>query len=45
MFQTIDESEPQGSLRERLIKVGLFIAGVAALGGIVYFFAFTGVVR
>ncbi len=45
MFQTIDESKPRGSLRERLIKVVVFIAGVAALGGIVYFFAFTEVAR
>lgn len=45
MFQTIDESKPQGSLRELLIKIGLFIAAVAALGGIVYFFTFTEVAR
>lgn len=45
MFATIDESHPKASLRELLVKIGLFIAGVAALGGIVYFFAFTEVAR
>ena len=41
MFQMIDEERPSAEDRKMVwMKVGLFIVLVAALGGVVYFFAF-----
>ncbi len=42
MFQMTDEAKTAGTPKELLIKIALFVAGLAVLGGIVYFFAFTG---
>jgi len=41
MFQMIDEerAEPQDR-KMLLLKIGAFIVALAALGGVVYFFAF-----
>lgn len=41
MFQMIDEERPNAGDRKLVwLKVGMFIVLVAALGGVVYFFAF-----
>lgn len=41
MFQMIDEASAETRDRKALLfKVGVFIVAMAALGGIVYFFAF-----
>jgi hypothetical protein len=40
MFQMIDEGRVQQDRKTLLYKVGAFIVALAALGGIVYFFAF-----
>lgn len=45
MFQMIDESKPSANAREILVKIGLFLVGLAALGGIVYLFTFTDVAK
>ncbi len=45
MFQMIDEEKPTTSARDLLVKIGLFIVGLAALGGIVYLFAFADKVK
>ena len=41
MFQMIDQASagPQDR-KTTLMKVGMFVAALAALGGVVYFFAF-----
>lgn len=42
MFQMIDEEKPSAEDRKMLlIKIGAFIVALAALGGVIYFFAFT----
>ena len=42
MFQMINEEKPTAYDRKMLwVKVGLFIVLIAALGGVVYFFATT----
>lgn len=42
MFQMINEEKPTAEDRKMLwVKVGLFIVLIAALGGVVYFFATT----
>ena len=42
MFQMINEEKPTAEDRKMLwVKVGLFIVLIAALGGVVYFFAMT----
>lgn len=46
MFEIIDDKEKSaGDTRELLVKIGLFVAALAALGGVIYFFAFTGMAR
>ncbi len=41
MFQMVDEGKPSAEDRKMLLlKIGAFIVALAALGGIVYFFAF-----
>ena len=41
MFQMIDEERDSAKDRKMLLlKVGAFIVALAALGGVVYFFAF-----
>ncbi len=45
MFQMIDEEKPTTSARDLLVKIGLFIVGLGALGGIVYLFAFVDKVK
>ena len=42
MFQMTDEAKTAGTPKELLIKIALFVAGMAVLGGVVYFFAFSG---
>jgi len=42
MFQMINDEKPTAEDRKMLwVKVGLFVVLFAALGGVVYFFAFT----
>ncbi len=41
MFQMIDEGKADTSDRKTLlVKIGAFVVALAALGGVVYFFAF-----
>jgi hypothetical protein len=41
MFQMIDDQKPTAEDRRMTwVKVGVFLVMVAALGGVVYFFAF-----
>ena len=41
MFQMINDEKPTAEDRKMVwLKVGVFIVMIAALGGIVYFFAF-----
>ncbi len=41
MFQMIDDEKPTAQDRKLIwVKVGMFLVLVAALGGVVYFFAF-----
>ena len=41
MFQMIDEASVGSKDRKTtLMKVGMFVVALAALGGVVYFFAF-----
>ena len=41
MFQMIDETKPDAQDRKMLlVKVCAFVVALAALGGVVYFFAF-----
>ncbi|MCL5005689.1 MAG: hypothetical protein M1404_04075 [Acidobacteria bacterium] len=41
MFQMIDDEKPTAEDRKMLwVKAGIFIVGLAILGGVVYFFAF-----
>ncbi len=42
MFEMLNEEKAAGGSKDLLLKIGLFIAGLAVLGGVVYFFAFTG---
>jgi hypothetical protein len=42
MFQMINQArEEPGDRKILLVKIGMFIVALAALGGVVYFFAFT----
>jgi cell division septal protein FtsQ len=42
MFQMINQThEEPGDRMLLLLKIGMFIVALAALGGVVYFFAFT----
>jgi len=41
MFQMVDEEKPTaGDKKMFWFKVGVFVVALAALGGVVYFFAF-----
>jgi hypothetical protein len=41
MFQMVDEEKPTAGDRKMFwFKVGAFVVALAALGGVVYFFAF-----
>ncbi len=41
MFQMINQApEEPGDRKMLLVKIGMFIVALAALGGVVYFFAF-----
>jgi len=41
MFQMINDEKPSAEDRKLFwIKLGFFIAAMAALGGVIYFFAF-----
>jgi hypothetical protein len=42
MFQMINDEKPTAEDRKLIwVKVGMFVVLIAALGGVVYFFAFT----
>jgi hypothetical protein len=40
MFQMIDEEKPPENRKELLMKIGMFLVALAALGGMIYFFGF-----
>ncbi len=40
VFQMIDEEKVPENRGELLMKIGMFIAAVAVLGGVIYFFGF-----
>ncbi len=40
MFEMIDEERDTGSSKIFWVKLGVFVAALAAMGGIIYFFAF-----
>jgi hypothetical protein len=45
MFEMVNEHKADRDPKALLLKIGLFVAGLAVLGGAVYFFAFTGAPR
>ncbi len=45
MFQMIEDEKLTGGRKELMLKIGLFVVALAALGGVVYFFGFAGLVK
>lgn len=45
MFEMLNEEKTRKGAKDWLLWIGLSIAALAILGGVVYFFAFTGAPR
>lgn len=45
MFETTESAHEARGSKQILLEVGLIALALAVLGGIIYFFAFTGVVK